>query len=101
VGKVLHVRVLPPVPLGLFVEIALFALGALALGVQAAAAREGVNVSYAGWVGFAIALALYLPHHFSPSDPLGGVFGALLVALAVGGIGGWIAGTLTSRFAAG
>jgi ribose/xylose/arabinose/galactoside ABC-type transport system permease subunit len=69
--------------------------------VQAAAAREGVNVSYAGWVGFAIALALYLPHHFSPSDPLGGVFGALLVALAVGGIGGWIAGTLTSRFAAG
>lgn len=95
-AKSLELRLRPALPLAHPLELALKCLLALALVIQLAAARDGLRNRFLAWMGYAIVLALYLPRHFSPGDPLGALVGASFVALLVGGLGGWILGSVLS-----
>lgn len=89
----------PTLPGGRLLEWLLELAVVLAVVVQAAAARQGARTQFAAFIGIAGVLALYLPHHFSASDPLGATFGGLIVALLVGGLGGYFIGSVASRLA--
>jgi hypothetical protein len=91
---------LRPSPRGVhWLQIGVWVALGIALVVQFLAARAGSRSKLIAWLGAAAVLSAYLPHHFSPSDPLGALIGASFVALAAGGIGGWLLGALAMRVA--
>jgi hypothetical protein len=100
-GKTIELRIRRPLPFAEFLSLALKALIAGALLVQILAAREGVRARFLAWVAFALVLALYLPRHFSPDDPLGALVGSLFVALLAGGVGGLALGALAGGWVTG
>lgn len=69
-----------------------------ALVVGALAVRGGEKNHFVAWIAIAAVLALYLPHHFSRSDPLGALVGSLFVAGLGGGLGGWVISALLGRW---
>lgn len=95
--RALELSLRPALPGGRALEWALLLSGLLAVAVQVSASRQGDRTHFATWVGMACVLALYLPRHFSRSDPMGAMVGALFVALVAGGLGGFVLGSLATR----
>jgi len=78
---------------------ALGAMLALALALQAFAARRGVFSHFAAGVGAAAVLLVYLTYLLEPDDPLPTVFIAIPVSAATGGLGGFLLGALAMALA--
>jgi hypothetical protein len=76
-----------------------WAAAGLAIVAEALGARGGVRNRLASCVGIALALGLYLPHHFRASDAFGTVLAGLLVAVFAGGGSGLLLGALAARWA--
>ena len=62
--------------------------------LEAVAVKRGVGSRFAALAGIAVTMALYLPSHWSPADPFGGVLACFIVALFVGGGVGLLLGSV-------
>jgi hypothetical protein len=101
IGKGVTVSTLPAPPLGRKLGIVLLCLAGVGVAVHVLAARVGLRSDFGSLTALSCVFGYYLPHHFAAGDPMSGVVGAVLAALLVGGLGGWIASALLSRAVAG
>jgi hypothetical protein len=95
----LEVALLDAPIVGLPLWVALGILVALALAVEAWAARERIKARWTAAVAVSGVLAVSLVERFDPDDPLTTVIGALLLAGLTGGLGGSLAGIVATHFA--
>ena len=98
-AKHVELRLFPGLPGGRSIELAFAILVGIGLALQIGAARQGARARFLPWLGVAVVLALYLPRHFSPSDPLGALIGAAFVTAVVGGMGGLALASLAQALA--
>ena len=66
---------------------------------MALGAQRHVRSRLSAWLGIAIVFGLFFPSHAVPKNLFGSVFGAFIVALAVGGAGGLFLGEFAVRSA--